>query len=252
MGDDLRAIVEKWKPVRDNTITTLKEIVEKLQKMNRDVRISRITGASTSIVGGIVAIVGFALIPVTFGGSLALTIVGTTVGVAGGATSAGATIADIVKTKISNSKAEKILEKDRELTAEINKKLKEMSRMVQRVQCEHGNIPKTKILSLMLRGGQGIGYIGTLVAKFTIEGLEIARVGGVAALRLTGAGLRAAAIAGGVVSGLLIPIDVVDIAVNANKLFKKSHSTATEQLSKHISELEKQRDQIWNDLYQPN
>jgi len=91
-------------------------------------------------------------------------------------------------------------------------------------------------------------YISTLVAKFTIEGLEIARVGSIAALRLTGAGLRGAAIAGGVVSGLLIPIDIVDIAYNATKLFKKSDSKATEQLSKHISDLEEQRDKILNAL----
>lgn len=248
LGDRLRAAVEIWKPMRAETINTLREILEKLQRMNRDVRISRIAGASTSIVGGVVAVVGFALIPVTFGGSLALTVVGTVVGVAGGATSAGATIADMVKTKICTKEAAETLKADQEQTTEINEILEEMATMVQKVQCEHSDIPKAKILSLMLRGGQGVGYISTLVAKFTIEGLEIARVGSIAALRLTGAGLRGAAIAGGVVSGLLIPIDIVDIAFNATKLFKKSDSKATEQLSKHISDLEEQRDKILNAL----
>jgi len=90
LGDRLRAAVANWQPIRTETITTLRNILEKLQQMNRDVRISRIAGASTSIIGGVVAVVGFGLIPVTFGASLALTIVGTAIGVAGGATSAGA------------------------------------------------------------------------------------------------------------------------------------------------------------------
>ena len=63
LGDSLRAAVANWQSARAETITTLRDLLDKLQRMNRDVRISRIAGASTSIVGGVVAVVGFALIP---------------------------------------------------------------------------------------------------------------------------------------------------------------------------------------------
>ena len=231
MGKRLRAAVAKWSPIRAETITTLRDILEKLQRMNRNVRISRIAGASTSIIGGVLAIVGFALLPVTFGVSLGLAIGGTVVGVAGGATSAGATIANMVKTKIFSKEVEKKIKADQDRTAEI---LEEISTMIQRVQSKDSTLSSENILTLMFRGGQGVGYIGTLVAKFTIESLEIARVGMVEALRLTGAGLRGAA---GVVSGLLIPIDIADIVYNATKLVKGSDSKATQLLSQHIKEL---------------
>ena len=246
LGDRLRAAVANWKPTRAESITTLREIVGKLQRMNRDVRISRIAGASTSIVGGVVAVVGFALIPVTFGGSLALTIIGAAVGVAGGATSAGATIADMVKTKTGTKEAEKVIKADQEQTAEINDILRTMATVIERIRGEHSTMSTSNLLTLMLRGGQGVVYVGSLVAKFTVEGLEIARVGVVAGLRLAGAG--GAAIAGGVVSALLIPMDIADIAYNATKLFKNSDSNATKWLSQHIEELEQQREEIINAL----
>lgn len=225
LGDRLRAAVANWQPIRTETITTLRNILEKLQQTNRDVRISRIAGASTSIIGGVVAVVGFGLIPVTFGASLALTIVGTAIGVAGGATSAGATIADMVKTKAGTKEAERVIKADQEQTEEINDILRLMAKMIERIESEHSAVSRANILTLMLRGGQGVGYIGSLVAKFTVEGLEIARVGVVAGLRLAGAG--GVAIAGGVVSALLIPMDIADIAYNATKLHKKSDSNAT-------------------------
>ena len=242
LGDRLRAAVANWQPIRTETITTLRNILEKLQQMNRDVRISRIAGASTSIFGGIVAVVGFGLIPVTFGGSLALTIVGAAIGVAGGTTSAVATVTDIVKAKVCTKKAQEVIKADQEKTAEINDILEEIAREIERMQCESHSYSATKILALMLRGSQGIGYIGSLVAKFTVEGLEIARVGAVAGARLAGAG--GVAIAGGVVSFLLMPMDIADIAYNATKLYKKSDSNATKWLSQHIEELEQQQVEI--------
>jgi len=153
LGDRLRAAVANWQPIRTETITTLRNILEKLQQMNRDVRISRIAGASTSIFGGVVAVVGFGLIPVTFGASLALTIVGTAIGVAGGATSAGATIADMVKTRNGTKEAERVIKADQEQTEEINDILRLMARMIERIESEHSAVSRANVLTLMLRSG---------------------------------------------------------------------------------------------------
>jgi len=154
----------------------------------------------------------------------------------------------MVKTKTSTKEAERVIKADQEQTEEINDILRLMARMIERIESEHSAVSRANILTLMLRGGQGVGYIGSLVAKFTVEGLEIARVGVVAGLRLAGAGV---AIAGGVVSALLIPMDIADIAYNATKLHKKSDSNATKWLAQHIAELERQRDEIMNALPAP-
>ena len=152
----------------------------------------------------------------------------------------------MVKTKTGTKEAEKVIKADQEQTAKINDILRMMATVIESIQGEHSTLSTSDILTLMLRGSQGVAYVGSLVAKFTVEGLEIARVGVVAGLRLAGAG--GAAIAGGVVSALLIPMDIADIAYNGTKLFKKSDSNATKWLSQYIEDLEHQRDEIMTAL----
>ena len=89
--------IEKWIPVREETIQKIEGIIDDLKVHHRNVNISRITGSGVSIAGSLIAITGFGLAPVTAGASIGLSVGGIAIAVAGGGTAAGASIADTVK-----------------------------------------------------------------------------------------------------------------------------------------------------------
>ncbi|XP_061080687.1 uncharacterized protein LOC133115005 [Conger conger] len=68
-------------------LVALEEEAVKLDRMKMGASISSVVGSSVSLVGGIVSIVGLALVPVTAGASLALTMVGAGLGVTSGVNS---------------------------------------------------------------------------------------------------------------------------------------------------------------------
>jgi hypothetical protein len=68
------------------TIEEIEKTIDKLKVHHRDVKIILGTGTSAAIVGGLMAIVGFVLTPVTFGASVGLTAGGLGLAVAGGGT----------------------------------------------------------------------------------------------------------------------------------------------------------------------
>ena len=61
-------------------LTDLEEVAVKLDSMNKGAKISSVAGSSVGAAGGVISIVGLALIPVTAGVSLGLTIGGATMG----------------------------------------------------------------------------------------------------------------------------------------------------------------------------
>ncbi|MED6251944.1 hypothetical protein ATANTOWER_004952 [Ataeniobius toweri] len=65
----------------------LEERAVKLDRMNKGAKISSVTGSSVGAAGGVLSIVGLALIPVTAGVSLGLTIAGVSMGVTSGVNS---------------------------------------------------------------------------------------------------------------------------------------------------------------------
>uniref|UniRef100_A0A8C5CI29 Si:cabz01007807.1 n=1 Tax=Gadus morhua TaxID=8049 RepID=A0A8C5CI29_GADMO len=77
-------------------IIALHAVTDDISSFHRKAKIASITGGTTTAVGGVAAIAGLALIPVTFGASLLLTAVGVGVVAAGGITSASASISDNV------------------------------------------------------------------------------------------------------------------------------------------------------------
>ncbi|XP_008304093.1 apolipoprotein L1-like [Stegastes partitus] len=72
----------------------LEEIAVQLDKMNKGAKISSVAGSSVGAVGGVLSIVGLALIPFTAGGSLALTIGGLGLGITSGVNSIVTTAAE--------------------------------------------------------------------------------------------------------------------------------------------------------------
>lgn len=77
-------------------VLRLYAIGDDLSNFHRRAKIASITGGTTTAVGGMAAIAGLALAPVTFGASLIVSAVGLGVATAGGITAASATISDNV------------------------------------------------------------------------------------------------------------------------------------------------------------
>ena len=115
-----RDLLCEWKGIRENTIKTIRTTADKLVTHRRNVNISRITGSLVAIGGSGIAILGFALTPVTFGASLGLTIAGAGIAAAGGITAAGASIVDTVITKTGVKEAQEQIEFDQNKLKEID------------------------------------------------------------------------------------------------------------------------------------
>uniref|UniRef100_A0A671Z0S0 Apolipoprotein L n=1 Tax=Sparus aurata TaxID=8175 RepID=A0A671Z0S0_SPAAU len=93
-------------------LTDLEQVAVQLDKMNKGAKISSVAGSSVGAVGGILSIVGLALIPVTAGVSLGLTIAGAALGVTSGVNSAVTTATEIGVNRTQQNKAsERCLEK---------------------------------------------------------------------------------------------------------------------------------------------
>lgn len=75
-------------------VLRLYAIGDDISNFHRHAKIANITGGTTTAVGGVAAIAGLALAPVTLGASLIVSAVGLGVATAGGITAASATISD--------------------------------------------------------------------------------------------------------------------------------------------------------------
>lgn len=87
----------------------LEQCAVQLDNMNKGAKISSVAGSSVGAVGGVLSIVGLALIPVTAGVSLGLTIAGVSMGVASGANSVVTTLTGIGVNSTNQKKANEVL-----------------------------------------------------------------------------------------------------------------------------------------------
>ncbi|XP_042360281.1 uncharacterized protein LOC121956216 [Plectropomus leopardus] len=92
----------------------LKELEEnavQLDRMHKGAKISSVAGSSVGAVGGVLSIVGLALIPVTAGVSLGLIIGGTALGITSGANSVVTTATELIVNHKHQTEAGKILQR---------------------------------------------------------------------------------------------------------------------------------------------
>nr|XP_015195800.1 PREDICTED: uncharacterized protein LOC107076535 isoform X1 [Lepisosteus oculatus]XP_015195801.1 PREDICTED: uncharacterized protein LOC107076535 isoform X1 [Lepisosteus oculatus] len=101
--------------------TSLLCIADDLSKFHKKARIAAITGGTGAAVGGVAAIAGLVLAPVTLGASLAMTAVGVGVATAGGVTGASAAITDKVNNSVDRKKVDKIICDYQERVKDIRK-----------------------------------------------------------------------------------------------------------------------------------
>lgn len=103
------------------SVITLHTIADDISTFHNKARIAGITGGTTTAVGGVAAIAGLALAPVTFGASLVVTAVGVGIATAGGITSASAAISDNVNNANDRKKVEALLLENEASLLELSK-----------------------------------------------------------------------------------------------------------------------------------
>ncbi|XP_044186054.1 uncharacterized protein LOC122966125 isoform X1 [Thunnus albacares] len=86
-------------------LNDLEESAVQLDRMNKGAKISSVAGSSVGAVGGVLSIIGLALIPVTAGVSLALTMTGVGMGITSGVNSAVTTATEIGVNRTYQKKA---------------------------------------------------------------------------------------------------------------------------------------------------
>ena len=258
LAKQLDMALKVWVHIRQATIECLEEMRDKLKQVYQDVRVSRAVGGATSIVGGVLAVVGLGLIPVTFGGSLALTVVGAVTGVTGGVTSIGAILAKIGICKAKLKKAQEIIEVDNQLSKQVNDLwhwLEEVANELQKVH-DNPNVTKEEVIVSLLQGGK-VFRIGLAAARTGVSVSLVPKAGGTAAVqgailagRITGAAARGVAVAavGGVVSILILPLDIYEFVSNVYKLSQNSVSRAVELLNNRLELLKQERDNLQTEM----
>ncbi|XP_042073131.1 uncharacterized protein LOC102293776 [Haplochromis burtoni] len=94
-GEDFISKFEEHQPRMLKFLDELEQCAVQLDKMSKGSKISSVAGSSAGVIGGVLSIVGLALIPVTAGASLALTMTGVGLGITSGLNSAVTTGAEM-------------------------------------------------------------------------------------------------------------------------------------------------------------
>ncbi|XP_055957835.1 uncharacterized protein LOC126825198 isoform X2 [Patella vulgata] len=218
----LEADFAKFVNRRQATVATLLELADELNSSTRKVRISKISGAVGGVVSAGLTIAGLATIPL-FGVGVVLTAAGAGVGVLSGVTSAGAAIGDIVVSKNTRMKCNKVLEADKKAVLDYQKAMKSFR--------------------LFIHSRRGTAPIGSVVTA----GIQLVRLVDVlldasgATLRGVGAAIDAVPIVGAVFNLITLPIDIGTLISNARDI----HKSTPHQVAASITEVAQQlQDQL--------
>ncbi|RVE69918.1 hypothetical protein OJAV_G00082720 [Oryzias javanicus] len=111
-------------------LNELEENAVQLDRMNKGAKISSVAGSSVGAVGGVLSIVGLALMPVTAGVSLALTMTGIGMGITSGVNSLVTTATEVGVNRKHQTKANEVFESFMEDVTELQNRLEELSNRV--------------------------------------------------------------------------------------------------------------------------
>ncbi|KAG7504872.1 apolipo L4 [Solea senegalensis] len=101
----------KRHPTMVQSLQDLEDVAVQLDRMNKGAKISSVTGSSVGAIGGVLSIVGLALIPVTAGLSLGLTATGLGLGITSGVNSAVTTATEIGVNAKQQNKAKEVFQR---------------------------------------------------------------------------------------------------------------------------------------------
>lgn len=109
-------------------LNELEQNAVQLDRMNKGAKISSVAGSSVGAVGGVLSIVGFALIPVTAGASLALLMTGLGMGITSGVNSIVTTATEVGVNRTCQKKASEVFQSFMEDVTRLQTCLEEVTR----------------------------------------------------------------------------------------------------------------------------
>ncbi|XP_056318538.1 apolipoprotein L4-like [Danio aesculapii] len=200
---DFEVLVKEWGETTDS-----------LEDMHYKATAGSLSGAVIGTAGGVTALAGVALAPVTFGASLLVSAVGAGIGVAGGITGAASNITDSVKQKSYRENLEQIEKKYKSSSEPILNTLNKLREVL-------GKVYKFSIFERNLHANntQPAWEIGKGAADCATGAVSLAMLANVGRIALQASKIgRVVAAASGVLSGILVVVDVVFIVKDSKKI----------------------------------
>ncbi|XP_067423697.1 apolipoprotein L1-like [Emydura macquarii macquarii] len=215
-------------PARDRLerlLAELRGIADTLDKIHRGATIAKITGGSVGIAGGITAIVGLCLAPVTFGASLIVSMTGLAVATAGGLTNAAATVTDVGTSHIKKETTEKLLKECEEELKHIEEYARSISEKCQ-IMKGYGD---KDFKSAFAQIGSGAGRSILNAIKMAEAGQLLLNAGRIA---------RLAAVATGVLTALTLGFDIFFVAKDSMEYHKGAKSELAGEIREAVKDME--------------
>ena len=131
--EGLTSVVECLYEFRSLTISQLRIIIRDLHKCHLIANIVKVGGASVGIAGGVLSVIGFALIPVSFGASTVLAIAGSATAAAGGMATSGTVAVEFGISKHKIIKAQAAYDADIALVKIVREKWPSFERRCQKL-----------------------------------------------------------------------------------------------------------------------
>ena len=122
-GEKLLTQYPEWKKEREDGIREIRDLADNIDFHHRNTNIAQVPASIAGLVGGALTITGLALIPVTFGASLSLTIAGAVVGTGAAVTGIATAGTDIGVRINRTTKAQECVKSQVQGTQEIQNTL---------------------------------------------------------------------------------------------------------------------------------
>ena len=210
-------------------------------------------------IGGILSVAGLIAAPFTFGAGIVVSIVGAAIGGAGGLVMSGSKVAEIILEKLGLKEVQAAIEDDRKACSKLLKQLASLENFISNL----AEFLKPHDDAVLLRALEGSGFeflsqrisyeeIGASTeervefgARFfraatsaaTISASAAATAGAVARSAAI-AGMRAAHVAGSVISAALLPLDITLLVKSSLELHRGSTSAAVQDIRRILDKLE--------------
>ena len=205
------------------------------------------------LTGTVVSIIGFALLPVTLGFSLGLTVGGALVAICGGAVSSTGSIYKIGLVYSKSKQIRKEIALDAQLSCMMQNKLVRLEQVFE--QCSQVPVPipiRSTTIRLVMQSIQSVVRLGTVGKAMVLFG-EVSLTGGVLAVRLalSTARLSVAAVIPIIGIGLsiaTIPIDVTDICHACCHLRRGKESHIIQWIQEQVECLREKMNNVLDNL----
>ncbi|XP_056318628.1 serine/threonine-protein kinase Nek4-like [Danio aesculapii] len=219
---DFEVLVKEWGETTDS-----------LEDMHYKATAGSLSGAVIGTAGGVTALAGVALAPVTFGASLLVSAVGAGIGVAGGITGAASNITDSVKQKSYRENLEQIEKKYKSSSEPILNTLNKLREVL-------GKVYKFSIFERNSHSNntQPAWEIGKGAADCATGAVSLAMLANVGRIACRSAKIgRIVAAASVVLSGVLVVVDVTFIVKDSKEIYEMRQNWRTDDPDKVSSDV---------------